>query len=108
MKNMSLYPLKIKHSYPTGLIRIWKTTALFTRIMIVSRSVLYFTGKTMMLKLFSKHFLEMTESVDLTVDITKLKIKNHNERKSRRIGFTMDNYVQSEENNESVQIAAKA
>ena len=68
----------------------------------------YFTGKTMMLKLFSKHFREMTESVDLTLDITKSKIKNHNERKSRRIGFTMDNYVQSEENNEPVQIAAKA
>ena len=50
----------------------------------------------------------MTESVDLTLDITKSKIKNHNEWKSRRIGFTMDNYVQSEENNESVQIAAKA
>ena len=68
----------------------------------------YFTGKRMMLKLFSKHFQEMTESLDLTLDITKSKIKNHNERKSRRIGFTMDNYVQSEDNNESAQIAAKA
>lgn len=68
----------------------------------------YFTGKKMMLKLFSKHFQELTESVDLTLHITKSKIKNHNERNSRRIGFTMDNYVQSEDDNESVQIAAKA
>lgn len=68
----------------------------------------YFTGKKMMLKLFSKHFQELTESVDLTLHITKSKIKNYNERNCRRIGFTMDNYVQSEDNNESVQIAAKA
>ena len=68
----------------------------------------YFTGKKMMLKLFSKHFQEITESLDLTLHITKSKIKNHNERKSRKIGFTMDNYVQSEDNPESVQIAAKA
>lgn len=68
----------------------------------------YFTGKKMMLKLFSKHFQEITESLDLTLHITKSKIKNHNERKSRKIGFTMDNYVQSEDNTESVQIAAKA
>ena len=68
----------------------------------------YFTGKKMMLKLFSKHFQEITESLDLTLHITKSKIKNHNERKSRKIGFTMDNYVQSEDNIESVQIAAKA
>ena len=68
----------------------------------------YFTGKKMMLKLFSKHFQEITESLDLTLHITKSKIKNYNERKSRKIGFTMDNYVQSEDNTESVQIAAKA
>lgn len=53
----------------------------------------YFTGKKMMLKLFSKHFEEMTESLDLTLHITKSKIKKHNERKRRKIGFTMDNYV---------------
>ena len=69
---------------------------------------LYLNGKKMMLKLFSKHFQEITESLDLTLHITKSKIKNYNERKSRKIGFTMDNYVQSEDNTESVQIAAKA
>ena len=65
------------------------------------------TGKRMMLELFGKHFREMTESLDLTLDITKSKINNHNERKTCRIGFTLDNYLQSEDNNESAQIAAE-
>lgn len=68
----------------------------------------YFTGKKMMLKLFSKHFQEMTESLDLALDITNSIIKKHIDRKSRRIGFTMDNIMPSEDKNESIQIAAKA
>lgn len=66
----------------------------------------YFTGKKMMLTLFSEHFQELTESVALALDIIRSKITNHNDRKGRRIGFNMDNQ-QSEETSEATRITAK-
>lgn len=71
-------------------------------------SSFYFTSKQMMLDLFRRHFMDLTHSLDMTIDIVKNKIDEHKERKSRRIGFNTEVHKQPEQESENLQIAAKA
>lgn len=63
----------------------------------------YFTNKKMMLELFSEHFSEMTETVDLTTEIVNDSIVEHKEKSCRKIGFT----TSSSDLKSEVKVAAK-
>ena len=63
----------------------------------------YFTNKKMMLELFSEHFSEMTETVDLTTEIVNDSIVEHKENSCRKIGFT----TSSSDSKSEVKVAAK-
>lgn len=53
------------------------------------RTLFYFTSKRMLLELFKIHFEELTDSLDLAIDIVLGKIECHKAHKSHRIGFNM-------------------
>ena len=50
----------------------------------------YFSNKRMLLNLFSQHFEELTESIEMTMDIACDKVEAHKAYKSRRIGFNAE------------------
>lgn len=50
----------------------------------------YFSNKRMMLNLFSQHFEELTESIDMAIDIACEKAEAHKANKNRRIGFNAE------------------
>lgn len=62
----------------------------------VIHTYFYFCNKQMMLELFRAHFHDMTESLDLTINIVTDKIEEKKHR-TRRIGF----FTQAEEQNNS-------
>lgn len=62
----------------------------------------------MMLELFCLHFAELTQSIDLTLDITRCRIKERKESKSRRIGFNTEAFKQSEQVSEDTKVAVRA
>lgn len=68
----------------------------------------FFTKKEMMLELFCLHFAELTQSIDLTLDITRCRIKERKESKSRRIGFNTEAFKQSEQVSEDTKVAVRA
>ena len=64
----------------------------------------YYTNKKMLLDLFSEHFAEMTETIDLTTEIVNDSIVEHKDNCNRKIGFVTYNCCPKPE----VQTAAKA
>ncbi len=52
----------------------------------------YFTNENMMINLFSKHFEELTNSIDEAIDIVCGKMEDQKKVRSRRIGFNVDSY----------------
>ena len=62
----------------------------------VIHTYFYFCNKQMMLELFRSHFHDMTESLELTINIVTDKIEEKKNR-TRRIGF----FTQAEEQNNS-------
>lgn len=50
----------------------------------------YFMNKRMLLDLFSLHFEELTDSVELAVEIACDKMEQHKTYRSRRIGFNVE------------------
>ena len=67
------------------------------------RTSFYFTGKRMMLELFSRHFEELTDSIDTAVEIACEKIEHHKTHKNRKIGFNIGSNNSSPKEVESVQ-----
>lgn len=65
----------------------------------------YFSNKQMMLDLFRTHLMEMTESVDMAIDIVSDKIEQRKNR-NRRIGFyTQDSFENCAESETSKIVA---
>lgn len=67
----------------------------------------YFTSKNMMIDLFSKHFEELTSSIDEAIDIVCAKMEDQ-KKVQRLIGFNVDSYKNENIEPDSNQIAAKA
>lgn len=63
----------------------------------------YFSNKQMMLNLFSQHFEELTESIDMVMDIACEKVEAHKAYKSRRIGFNAESCNKLQEEPERIQ-----
>jgi len=68
----------------------------------------YFTSKDMMIDLFSKHFEELTESLNEAIDIVCSKMEEQKKVQSRRIGFNTESYKHEDAEPDSNQVAAKA
>lgn len=63
----------------------------------------YFTNKRMMINLFSQHFDELNESLNVAMDIACEKVDAHKANKSRCIGFLAETKKRQEVEPQSVQ-----
>lgn len=68
----------------------------------------YFTNENMMIDLFSKHFEELTSSIDEAIDIVCAKMEDQKKVQSRRIGFNVDSTIIEDAEPDLNQVAAKA
>ncbi len=68
----------------------------------------YFTSKRMMIGLFSKHFEELTESLDETIDIVCYKIEEQKKVKKHQIGFHAESEQREDPVSDPNKVAAKA
>jgi len=68
----------------------------------------YFSSKRMMIDLFSKHFEELTESLNEAIDIVHSKMEEQKKVQSRRIGFCIESYEHEDAEPDLNQVAAKA
>ena len=62
-----------------------------------------FTSKRMMIELLSRHFEELTDSIDTAVDFACEKIGHHKTHKNRKIGFNAEPAPPTSKENDCMQ-----
>lgn len=72
------------------------------------RTFFYFTNKETMINLFSMHFEELTDSLDMVTELVNKMIKDNKKWHCRRIGFYSDASDDDRSETKELQVAAKA